>query len=209
MLRDYSEDDVWERIHPNHLWVMDKLIVSRKMGYKAGPVGQDVPDPGWYIVRPCVNMMGMGLGSKKIWIEKDTTHLPLGHFWCEWFEGRHLSVDYHKGQIDLVAEGLRSGDDLTRWDEWRKVDDIIPFPRLLDDFIDSSWVNCEFIGDKLIEVHFRRNPDFRWGNSVFIPVWEEETRDPVLRLHLDGHKYIACPEYNGRVGAYIDVDLSE
>ena len=35
-----------------------------------------------------------------------------------------------------------------------------------------EWINCEFIGDKLIEVHFRRNPDFRYNNNVAIPVWE-------------------------------------
>ena len=207
---DYCEDTVWEKIHPEHLWAMDKLIIARKMGYVAGPVGQDVPKPGWYIVRPCVNMIGLGLGAKKVWIEKQTNKLTPGHFWCEWFEGRHLSVDYHKGEIDLVVEGMKSkGDDLTRWDEWRVVDDEIPFPTILDTLYSVPWINCEFIDGKLIEVHFRRNPDFQWGNSVFIPLWEEETKNPILKLHLDGHKYIPCPEYNGRVGAYIDVDLSE
>ena len=37
-----------------------------------------------------------------------------------------------------------------------------------------DWINCEFIGENLIEVHFRRNPDFRYGNSIAIPVWEDE-----------------------------------
>jgi hypothetical protein len=26
----------------------------------------------------------------------------------------------------------------------------------------------------LIEVHFRRNPDFRYGNTVAIPVWKDQ-----------------------------------
>ena len=38
--------------------------------------------------------MGLGLGAQKIFLKKDTTFLPVGHFWCEWFEGAHHSVDY-------------------------------------------------------------------------------------------------------------------
>ena len=90
-----AEDLVWKTIDPDDIWVLDKLILSRKLRYKCGPVGLDVPYPGFYIVRPCVNMIGLGLGAQKIWLDSDTTHLPVGHFWCEWFEGRHLSIDYH------------------------------------------------------------------------------------------------------------------
>ena len=39
---------------------------------------------------------------------------------------------------------------------------------------DYNWINCEFIGNNLIEVHFRRNPDFRYGNTVAIPVWKND-----------------------------------
>ena len=89
-----AEDDVWKRINPNNIWPLDKLILSRKLGYMCGPVGLRVPKPGWYIVRPCVNMMGLGLGAQKVWLEKTTHHLPVGHFWCEFFTGRHISLDY-------------------------------------------------------------------------------------------------------------------
>ena len=50
---------------------LDKLILSRKLKYNCGPVGLDVPN-GWYIVRPCVNMLGLGLGAQKVWLEKET-----------------------------------------------------------------------------------------------------------------------------------------
>ena len=59
-MQDTAEDYVWKNIDPNLIWVMDKLIVSRKLGYNSGPVGLDVPHPGFYIVRPCVNMLGLG-----------------------------------------------------------------------------------------------------------------------------------------------------
>ena len=88
-----DEQDVWNTVDPKHLWALDKLILSKHFGYVCGPVGVDVPKPGWYIVRPCVNAIGLGLGAQKLWIDKSTDDLPGGHFWCEWFEGRHLSVD--------------------------------------------------------------------------------------------------------------------
>ena len=69
-MKDTAEDFVWRKIDPDHIWVLDILILSRKLGYQCGPVGLDVPKPGWYMVRPCVNMQGMGLGAEKVWIEK-------------------------------------------------------------------------------------------------------------------------------------------
>jgi hypothetical protein len=75
------------------LWIYDKLILCKKLGYICGPKGQPVPEPGEYVVKPIVNMMGMGLGAKKVFIQDSTEHLEDGFFWCEIFKGRHLSVD--------------------------------------------------------------------------------------------------------------------
>ena len=59
-------------------------------------------------------------------------------------------------------------------------------------------VNCEFIGDKLIEVHLRHNPDFEGNIMEFIPVWEgEDTTAP------NGYKYREYPDVHGRIGAFI------
>ena len=111
----YAEDKVWETVNPKDLWVMDKLILSRNLYYTCGPVGMAVPRPGHYIVRPCVNMLGLGLGAQKVWIEDTTDHLPLGYFWCEWFSGRHLSIDYHWGRQVLAVEGHKSENTFTKW----------------------------------------------------------------------------------------------
>ena len=177
---------------------MDKLILSRKLGYTCGPVGVDVPKPGWYIVRPCVNALGLGLGAQKIWLEEETMHLPVGHFWCEWFEGRHLSVDYHYGLPKLCVEGHKQKETLTRWDRWTKTDDFVHFPDILDPFIHMPKINCEFIGGNLIEVHFRGNPDFEDDISEFIPVWQGQNISPP-----QGYRYIQYPDMHGRIGAYV------
>ena len=196
--QDTVEDLVWKTIDPNNMWVLDKLILSKKLGYVCGPTGIDVPRPGWYIVRPCVNAMGLGLGAERVWLDCLTTHLPLGYFWCEWFEGRHLSVDYHYGLPKLCVEGFKQEDTFTRWDRWIKTDDFVHFPNVLDEFISTPWINCEFIGGKLIEVHFRHNMDFEGNIEEFIPVWEGQDTTPP-----QGYTYKQYPDVHGRIGAFV------
>ena len=194
-----TEDDVWSIVDPEDLWALDKLILSRKLGYKCGPIGYDVKIPGWYIVRPCVNMMGLGLGTSKTWLDDDTTHLPIGSFWCEFFEGRHISVDYIDGKQVLAVEGTKSNDTFTRWEKWTRVEDVVPMPGILQDLSDRyKTINCEFIGKNLIEVHLRGNPDFNEDISEFIPVW-----DLKKDLTTEGYRFVHCPEYHGRIGAWV------
>ena len=39
-MNDTEEDKVWKTIDPEHIWVMDKLILVRKwLGYNCGIVG--------------------------------------------------------------------------------------------------------------------------------------------------------------------------
>ena len=192
-----AEDEVWHCTDPDYLWVMDKLILSRKLGYSCGPVGLPVPESGEYIVRPCVNMLGLGLGASKEYLKDATDHLPVGFFWCEWFEGRHLSVDYLHGRQILCVEGHKPPHTFTRWTSWNKTKDVIPFPDILS-HIDVPIINCEFIGGRLIEVHLRHNEDFQNEISDFIPVWEGQSIDPPV-----GYKYIEYPDIHGRIGAYV------
>ncbi len=194
-----AEDIVWANIDPDDIWILDKLILSRKMYYNSGPVGLNVPHPGHYIVRPCVNMMGLGLGAQKLWLEKDTCDLPVGHFWCEWFEGRHLSIDYHWGKQTLAVEGIKPANTFTRWSSWIRVADRIKLPGILDELATRhEWINCEFIGGKLIEVHLRHNEDFDGNIMYFIPVWEGESTVPP-----EGYTYRVYPDVHGRIGAFI------
>ena len=195
-----TERDVWEIISPEDIWVMDKLILSRMLGYTCGPSGMDVPKPGWYIIRPCVNIRGLGLGAEKKWLDGDTHHLPIGSFWCEWFEGRHISVDYDAGSQILAVEGFKGDNTLSKWDRWVKVSDQYPLPEFLRELaIKYTQINCEFIGDKLIEVHFRLNPDFEGGINEFIPVFGRNAPD----LEIQGYTWINAPDENNRIGAWV------
>jgi hypothetical protein len=194
-----TEEEVWNTADPRDLWILDKLVLSKRLGYVCGPTGTNVPTPNYYIVRPCVNAFGLGLGTQRVYIESSTDHLPPGHFWCEVFYGRHLSVDYHHGLQVLCVEGFKNTDTFTHWNKWVRTKDYVNRPSIIMPFLKKyEWVNCEYIGDKLIEIHFRNNSDFTENRQEFIPVWEgEETTPP------EGYEYIDYPDVHGRIGAFI------
>jgi len=195
----HTEESVWQTIDTDDLWVLDKLILSKKLNYICGPVGTAVPIPNWYIVRPCVNALGLGLGTQRVWIENNTDHLPVGHFWCELFQGRHLSIDYLWGKQTLAVEGHKQNNTYTHWDSWVKVDDQIALPAIVADYAGKyQWINCEFIGGNLIEVHFRPNLDFEGNITHFIPVWKNESITPPK-----GYTYRDYPDIHGRIGAFV------
>lgn len=193
----------WFSIHPEDLWVYNKLQLSQVLGYTCGPAGLEVPNPGFYIVRPCFNILGMSRYSKIEEIKDDTEHLHPAEFWCEIFEGEHISVDYQNKQSKLVVRGTRdSKDKLYQWTKWEALERTIEFPEVLNDVGNKyEWINCEFIGGKLIEVHFRRNPDFRYNNTIVIPVWDDQ-QIPELE-ESSGYRYIEDKGYHRR-GFIID-----
>ena len=171
-----DSSDEWNFIHPEDLWVYNKLFLNHRLGHLCGPTGVSVPYSGQYIVRPSINLLGMGRFSRKEWIYKYTEHFHPSEFWCEVFHGDHYSVDFQNKESKLVVLGERNDEDpLYRWKKWTKIDCKVDFPPLLNSLKGNyEWINCEFIGNKLIEVHFRRNPDFRYGNSIAIPVWKDQ-----------------------------------
>ena len=195
---DGPEDLVWKTLDPNDMWALDKLILGKKLGYTCGPTGIVVPAAGWYIVRPCVNALGLGLGAQRVWLEEDTCHLPIGHFWCEWFDGRHLSIDYQFGKQHLCVEGHKSKDTFTKWDKWIRTKDIIPLPFELQIFSHYQWLNVEYINGKVIELHFRHNEDFEGDIQEFVPVWEGQSTAPPR-----GYTYRDYPDVHGRIGAFV------
>ena len=167
-------NDEWNQIHSEDLWVYNKLILSRVLGYTCGPVGTSVPKPDFYIVRPSMNLLGMGRYARKEYIYKYTDSYHPSEFWCELFEGDHISVDYQNKEQRLTVLGTRDEmNPLYKWDMWEKIDIKVPYPKILEKLKGNyEWINCEFIGNRLIEVHFRQNPDFRYENDIAIPIWD-------------------------------------
>ena len=196
----HPEEITWQTTAPEDLWIFDKLILSRYLGYTCGPTGTSVPTPGYYIVRPCVNAFGLGLNAQKHYIQDTTDYLTPGHFWCEWFDGDHISVDYLNGQQVLAVQGFKAPGTFTRWDRWKRVDDVkIKMPAFLRSIrVKYSKINCEYIDGKLIEVHLRHNTDFPGNRQEYIPVWQGQNECPP-----HGYEYVEDPDVHGRIGAWV------
>ena len=171
-----DDKDVWASCPTDYLWIYDKLILARKLGYLAAPAGIAVPREGWYIVRPITNIRMMSRGASRVWLTpKDTDLVPDGYFWSKCFEGRHTSVDFHYGLQELAVEGFRDSERLDRFCRWERIEERYKFPEVLGELWRlTPWVNVEYVDGKIIEVHLRWNDDFSNHNSdVIYPVWRD------------------------------------
>lgn len=189
-------DEEFNSISSEDLWYYNKLQISKFLNYQCGPAGVNVPLKTEYIVRPAMNWMGMGRNARKVKLSKSTSHLHPGEFWCEIFKGNHYSVDYLNQSQVLCVQGVpKTSETLSKWKEWRKVDKTFEFPEILSPVSGRyPYINCEFIEDHLIEIQFRHNPDFRYGNVTAIPVYTEAE----IKLETN-QEYIYDPDYE-RIG---------
>jgi len=172
-----SDCDTINNIDPKDLWVIDKFILSKRLGYNCGPAGVLPHKQDQYIVRPCVNIRMMSAGAKFEFLNTVDDVIPDGFFWCEIFEGRHRSFDYHWGKQTLAVEGFRDDPDrLDRFSCWSKIKDKFKLPPIIQEIANQyKWLNVETIGDNIIEVHFRYNDDFSTHNAdSIIPIWKEK-----------------------------------
>lgn len=173
-----DDKDFWNSVDPADLWVTDKLILAKRLGYVCGPAGVPPPYAGSFIVRPCVNYRMMSRGAQVLELSPSNhDQVPDGYFWCEKFQGRHLSFDFYKSKQVLAVEGFRTDPTrLDRFSKWAKVSDTFKIPDILSPLVSRyESVNFEVIEDKVIEVHFRCNDDFagHTSNEIF-PVWKDK-----------------------------------
>jgi hypothetical protein len=185
-------NDEWDQIHSEDLWIYNKLILSRFLGYTCGPVGTTVPKPDFYIIRPCMNLLGMGRFARIEFLHKYTERFHPSEFWCEIFDGDHISVDFQNKEQKLTVLGTRDQEEpLYKWKKWQKIERKVDFPEILQKLKGNyEWINCEFIGNRLIEVHFRRNPDFRFNNTEAVPVWNTSEEK-----YYENYRFIEDPDY--------------
>lgn len=174
--------DTWVE-YPKHRNFFNKLWVADNLNYFCGPSGFAPSRTVMSVIRPVYNLSGMGAGAEYKLIEKDDcTAVPLGYFWTEKFEGRHISATYkfYSGYTAIwkplsAWEGFRrDGAPLYKFDRWCRIplNEAPKVPRLFNDLFDVGIINVEFIGNKVIEVHLRNSPDPDYDE--LIPVWDGE-----------------------------------
>ena len=194
-LEDY---ELWNRYAHHRQW-FNKLHVALMLGYHCGPCGTAPTISGKYVVRPCYNLAGMGLGAQIVNIDaKDRSATPPGYFWCKYFSGDHYSVSYRwlGGRWEQLHAwvGYNSEDNLTKFTSWKRVDTAPAAPEQFNCLADVGGINVEFKGDKVIEVHLRTsgNPDGSSHNlyNEYIPVWQSDGVSIISEYCERGYSFI-------------------
>jgi len=158
-------------LYPQYRHWYNKLFLSNVFGYTCG--SDTIPSSGRWIIRPIQNLVGMGLGASIGHYSKGFA-IPMGNFYCEVFEGRHITMDYQ--YVDGIwcqgatFEGFRYNDSLVHFRRWLSVDYKFNLPLILQS-IKVDNINIEVIGGKIIEVHLRHNPD-PIQYKEYLPIWE-------------------------------------
>ncbi len=199
-----QDDDEAYNQFPNLQKWYNKLWLAQKLGYNCGPAGTTPDKDGKFVVRPIMNLSGMGVGAKVIEIKSgDYNSVPSGSFWCEYFDGYHYSVDYEL--IDDVTVGPRwkgisswTGTnypiDLSKFTEWKRCEYIPELHNTLKinwkeiGYSRVPFINVEFIGDKIIEVHLRKGNTLDYDHMI--PVWKSWPDGTTDHFELNGFKYI-------------------
>jgi len=225
-----EEDFQTWRIFPKYRNLFNKMEIALQQGLKSGPAAVNPLHDGYYISRPIYNLYGMGIGAKKFWYSDDMYNqllnndvVPPGHFWCEWVEGDHLSIDFHRDPKNnifytrSVWQGRHyTSDNLTQFSSWTRLEsELHPY----DIKLKLPWndekvtaINLEYKGNYVIEAHLRLGND-PWDDleigTVVTPVWDDADIDPSKEfrgnLHQDMEAYSASGHIsNVRKGYYID-----
>ena len=182
-------DDVeaWET-YPDHHWLFNKLEVAEKLGYECGPACVPVQRHLRAVIRPIYNLYGMSLGAKVKWLNPQRDNpsieengiIPPGYFWCEYLDGPHGSVDYHKlpnGRWEPYHAmlGIIEDQNLRKFKSWERIEVPYEVERL------PAWIprnvrdlNVEWRGDNIIEIHLRTGNDPLHGSPIgekLIPIF--------------------------------------
>ena len=221
-LSDFVEEDfqAWSKHSGNFQYrsLFNKMEIALRQELHAGPAATAPEKSGWYVHRPIYNLYGMGINAVKFYYDSEKMHekminhdiVPPGHFWCEWIDGEHLSIDYQQysdgsWKTRSVWQGEHHSDDnLTKFKTWKRLsEDYGPSfesTGLMDIFGNDPYVpycNIEMRGDYIIEVHMRLGNDpfdeYPVGSEI-IPVWnDEESPEGEWKpnLHSDMEKYSA------------------
>ncbi len=158
-----SDMDAWKHFK-KHNWIYNKINICKTQDIICNPIGI-APQSYPIIIKPIINLFGMGWGSKKINnYDEYKKHISPGYFWMPFFEGKHLSYDFIivNGEVKahFCFRGYPAKDGM--FDYWETLDN--KPPNFILSWIDThlnndnkytGCLNMEIIGDKIIECHLR------------------------------------------------------
>jgi len=190
-----NDFQAWNAFPNDRLWY-NKYFLAKFLGYNCGTI---ISPNYTSIIRPRINLYGCGLNARVV--EQSTT-VNQDEFWCEFFNGRHLTIDYHriggKWIQKATFEGFNNKHNLQQFTGWKRVLDVVDIPPFITR-VESDFVNIETVAGKVIEIHLRTNPD-PIDYDHFIPVWKS------AQIRPDGYQYIpenSKANHLNRLGFYV------
>lgn len=154
--------DAWTR-YPKHRWIYNRMEICefQKTRYAPMPV-----EPKEYpvIIKPIVNLYGMGLNVHKLEDENDFyDHWYSNSFWMEYADGEHQSYDLVVSNGKIVFHtcfiGHKDPKIIGKFDYWETDERCLP--AICVDLVENRLIdytgclNIEVIGDTIIECHLR------------------------------------------------------
>ena len=232
MINPENDIEAWQA-YPKDRWVYNKLDLSLKLNYYAGPACVPIKrKSGNFCIRPIINLSGMGIGAVKKRLNvtvhasemENHAHVPPGYFWCEWFNGPHISVDFTKNldtkkwEAFSAMEGFHENDlNLTKFIRWKVVKPELDYnlPNWVHDIKTEKYLNIEFRQGKIIEIHLRSGNDSFWSCALgteILPVWKNVKYNKIetsMKFIPNFYEGLARYEASGhqtdvRIGYYID-----
>ena len=171
MITNRSDTYDWSAYHMLPIkdrWIMNKLQLAERLGYRCGPHGTPLPVAGDYCIRPVYSIAGGG-GSGVYKHNSaapgvnNTPAAPGGYFWCEWFDGPNIGVDY-RDDIPIQAFGA-DPDENGDFQSYEARPERTELPDMLKGI--AKYLMVEFIGDKIVEVSLR----WQWRVQYMIKVY--------------------------------------
>jgi len=168
-----TDDAAWEFFSSDR-WLYNKLDLAEINGIPCGPAGI-YPTEYPVIVRPIINLMGGGYGSRKVNNDEELEkYLLPGYFWMKWLNGKHLSYDIIVKDGNPVWIEIFEGHELRdgMFDYWETISSEVPSSQISNII---NWTTshlpeytgclcCETIDNKMIEAHLRMGDIDRFMN---------------------------------------------
>ena len=163
--KEIPTNDIQSRdLYPKAFHLHNRYWLQQKLGYKCGDNFNDICYPVY--VKEKVNLYGMGGRGKICYSYDEVKQSNLDNndfFWCKYFSGTHLSIDYVilKGFVIQSHSFIGHKDSDGNFDYWEYVhnNDIIN-PVIINELLYyysdfTGIINVETIAGNIIECHLR------------------------------------------------------
>jgi len=181
-------------------WIFNKLTIAERMGYTCGPVGTTPENRGRYMVRPMMNISGMGNGGFFLRdttqpgtraIEKDMVpNANPGYFWSEVFTGHHNWTSYINDVPVYGTIGIRSENGMVFQDDPGLTETIL-MPDIFKGI--SRYMMAEHIDGNLIEISPRHTSGYARQETIDDYRVIDPSYDPFVEFGLADWKLIDDP----------------